>query len=518
MAGKGVLRLSPVPGGVQLPLHKERTRNLGIVPSPLPEHLVLPLKASFGAALELLVQAGQQVARGQLLAAPVDAIGIPVHAPVDATVLEIAPRHLPHPAAILSPCIVLTPLPGEASSQPSPTMAPCPPEAGKAEVLTRIHEAGINGMGGAGFPSAIKLSPRHPIKSLILNGVECEPYITADEALMRERPAEIISGAEILAQLLDAEEILIAIEDNKPEAAAALRAALAEAPTSVAAQIVITPTRYPAGGEKQLVQELTGREVPSGGLPAEVGAACQNVATAAAIYRAVRLGEVLLSRIVTVTGAGVARPANYETLIGTPITTLLEASGARPPDDSRIVVGGPMMGVSVPPDAPVLKTTSGILLSVEPQDMQSAEAMACIRCGFCAEVCPASLLPQQLYWFARSREEDKAQRHNLFDCIECGACAYVCPSRIPLVQYYRAAKGAIRQQQRDQKQADSARDRFEANQQRLERRREEQKERRRQRREKARTSADSKQDAVIRAAVERTRGDDGDSQEPPPTA
>ncbi len=516
MVSNDALRLSPVPGGVRLPTHKERTRDLGIVAAPLPEHLVLPLKANFGTTLELLVQVGQQVACGQLLAAPVDAVGVPVHAPVDATVLEIAPRPLSHPSAIPAACIVLTPLPS-ATVAHAPTMPPCPPNADKDELLTRIHEAGISGMGGAGFPCAIKLSPRHPIKSLLLNGVECEPYITADEALMRERPAEVISGAELSAQLLGAEEILIAIEDNKPEAAAALRAALDAMPTSVPTQIVMTPTRYPAGGEKQLVQELTGREVPSGGLPAEVGAACQNVATSAAIHRAVHWGEVLLKRIVTVTGAGVARPANYEVLIGTPIATLLATAGAQLPDDARIVVGGPMMGVSVPIDAPVLKTTNGILLNVEPQEAPADEAMACIRCGFCAEVCPASLLPQQLYWFARSREDDKAEHHNLFDCIECGACAYVCPSRIPLVQYYRAAKDSIRQQRREHSQSDKARERFEANQQRLERRREEQEERRRQRRQKARDLADSEQNAVVQAAVERTRRDVANSQQPPPT-
>ena len=511
-------RLSPVPGGVRLPTHKERTRDLGIVPAPLPERLVLPLKAPFGAALELRVQVGAQVAQGELLAAPVDAVGVPVHAPVAATVLEIAPHPLPHPAALPSQCIVLAPLPG-ASAQIAPTMPPCPPEASAQDILERTHAAGISGMGGAGFPSAIKLNPRHPIKSLILNGIECEPYITADEALMRERPAEVVAGAEIVARLLNATEILIAIEDNKPEAAIALRAALDEAPPTVPTQVVLTPTRYPAGGEKQLVQELTGREVPSGGLPAEVGVACQNVATVAAIYRAVRLGEMLLSRIVTVTGTMVARPANYETLIGTPISALLTAAGAELVAGGRIVAGGPMMGISVPAEAPVLKATNGVLLSVEPQAQAGMEPMACIRCGYCAEACPASLLPQQLYWFARSQEHDKAERHNLFDCIECGACAYVCPSRIPLVQYYRAAKGEIRRQQQEQRQSERARERFEAHQQRSERRREEQEERRRQRREKARTApADPERDAIVQAATTRAQRPEGGTGRPPPPA
>ncbi len=509
--------LSPVPGGVRLPMHKERTRDLGIITAPLPKRLLLPLKAPFGAELAVRVQAGEQVVQGQLLAAPTDAVGIPIHAPVAATVLEIAPHPLPHPAALHGSCIVLVPLPN-VTTQIEATLPPCPPVSSKQVLLERIRSAGVSGMGGAGFPSALKLSPRHPIQTLILNGIECEPYITADEALMRERPTEIIAGAELVAHLLGANEILIAIEGNKPEAADILRTVLDTSPPKVPTQVVVTPTRYPAGGEKQLVQELTGREVPSGGLPSEVGVACQNVATMAAIYRAVCLGQLPLSRIVTVTGVAVAQPANYEVLIGTPISTLLAVAGAQLKDDCRIVAGGPMMGVSVPIEAPVIKTTNGVLLSMEPSAEQAMEPMACIRCGYCAEVCPATLLPQQLYWFARSQEHEKAEQHHLFDCIECGACAYVCPSRIPLVQYYRAAKAEIRRQQREKSLSDRARDRFEVRQQREQQRLAEQEERRRQRREKTRTTAaNSERDAIVKAAVERVRqGEDSTDKPPPP--
>jgi electron transport complex protein RnfC len=338
----------------------------------------------------------------------------------------------------------------------------------KADLINRIRDAGIAGMGGAGFPTAVKLSlkPDTRITTLIINGTECEPYITADDILMRERAQQIIEGTKILSQLIEPEETLIGVEDNKPQGLAALRAAA----QGCAIEIVEFPTKYPSGGEKQLIETLTGKQVPSGGLPLDVGVICQNVGSAVAVYDAVVHGRPLISRITTVTGEGVAEPQNFEVMIGTPMSYLLEKAGYQPDKNKRLIMGGPMMGFTVPAaDAPIVKTTNCLLAPSEAELPSPPPAQACIRCGMCALACPASLLPQQLFWFAQGKEFEKLEQHNLFDCIECGACSWICPSNIPLVQYYRASKAEILLLRRDNEKSEHSRVRFEARQERLER-------------------------------------------------
>ena len=322
-------------------------------------------------------------------------------------------------------------------------------------------------MGGAGFPAAVKLGvtpEKGSIKTLIINGTECEPYITADDALMRERAEEIIRGAEILAHIIEPEETLLGVEDNKPESIAALRQAAADS----VVEIVVFPTKYPSGGEKQLIEILTGKQVPSGGLPADLGIVCQNIGSTVAIYRALIYGEPLISRITTVTGAALEQAQNFEVLLGTPMRFLLEKVGYDSSKNRRLVMGGPLMGFAVSSaDVPIVKTTNCLLAPTRAELPIPPPAQACIRCGMCAEACPASLLPQQLFWFAQGKEFEKLETHNLFDCIECGACSYVCPSNIPLVQYYRASKAEIMQVHRDQAKSEHSRTRFEARQERL---------------------------------------------------
>ncbi len=321
-------------------------------------------------------------------------------------------------------------------------------------------------MGGAGFPTSIKvnLGDHQRVEELIINAVECEPYITADDRLMREHADEIITGIHILQYLLNPRRTLIGIEDNKPEAISAIKRAC----KGCDIEVRVVPTKYPSGGEKQIIQLLTGKEVQSGQLPAHVGVVCQNVGTAHAIKRAVVDGQPLISRVTTLTGDGVARPGNYEVLLGTPVRDLLSHGGVNPDALERLVMGGPMMGFTLHnPAVPVVKTTNCIIAATPEELPEPPEEQPCIRCGSCAEVCPANLLPQQLYWHAKNDDLEKAQHHNLMDCIECGACAYVCPSHIPLVQYYRYAKGAVRQQAADQLKADKARERFEARQARI---------------------------------------------------
>ncbi len=361
-------------------------------------------------------------------------------------------------------------------------------------LLELIRQAGISGLGGAGFPTAVKLSPppTQTIRTLIINGTECEPYITADDRLMRERADEIVLGIQILQYLLNPHDTLIGIEDNKPEAIAALRAACADSDVEVR----VVPTKYPSGGEKQLIQLLTGKEVPSGSIPAQCGVVCQNVGTAWAVKRAVHDGEPLLSRITTVTGDAVARPGNYEVWLGTPVADLLHHAGVDKERLGRLVMGGPMMGFTLhDPSVPVVKTSNCVIAASAEELPEPPPEQACIRCGACAEVCPANLLPQQLYWYAKTDDFERAQHHNLMDCIECGACAYVCPSHIPLVQYYRYAKGEIRTQAAEQIKADRARERFEARQARLEREQAEKEARRRARLEANRKKQEAATDS-----------------------
>jgi electron transport complex protein RnfC len=314
-----------------------------------------------------------------------------------------------------------------------------------------------------------------------MNGAECEPYITCDDMLMRERADGILDGVAIMQYAIDAKQCLIAIEDNKPEAIAAMQQALAARSDLLNAEIVIVPTRYPTGGEKQLIQVVTGKQVPTGGLPIDIGIVSHNMGTAYAVGRAINHGEPLISRLVTVTGKDVKQAGNLETLFGTPITDLLSFCDTDRNQDDPFILGGPMMGFPLAGEhLPVTKTANCILVGVN-DAAPAAEAMPCIRCGECATACPASLLPQQLYWYSRSKEFDQTQQYNLFDCIECGCCDYVCPSKIPLVSYFRFAKTEIMNQQREQQKSDLARERHETRLARQERERLEKEEKQKQR-------------------------------------
>ena len=454
-----------IPGGIHPPENKAQSLQLPLGKIPLPPVLVLPLNQHIGTPAKPVVAVGERVLGGQLIADAEGVFSARVHAPTSGHVTAIEDSLVPHPSGMSALCITIEP---DGSDQ----WVPLNPledylEADKDELLGRIRAAGIAGLGGAGFPTSVKLSPRadHRIDTLIINGTECEPYITADDILMQTRADDVIAGALILAKLLNhPEHLWVGVEDNKPDAIAALR----KAAVGTEVQVVSFPTKYPSGGEKQLIQILTGREVPSGQIPASIGVVCQNVGTAAAVYRAVRFGEPLVSRITTVVGEALQTQRNVEVLLGTPIDYLLEQHGFDPRQASRLVMGGPMMGFSLPDaSVPVIKTTNCILAPNKSELPPPAPAQACIRCGLCAEACPASLLPQQLYWYSMAEDHEKLESHNLFDCIECGACSYVCPSNIPLVQYYRSAKGSIRQEQQERDKSDRARRRFEFRQERL---------------------------------------------------
>lgn len=446
------------PGGLHLAGHKTASTGTPVAPARLPRRLLLPLQQHIGEPAKALVAAGDHVLKGQMIAAATGYVSVPLHAPTSGTVVEIAEHPIPHPSGLSAPCIVIE-SDGEdrwCERRPLENYQALAPSA----LRNALREAGIVGLGGAGFPTFIKLNPGpgNTVDTLILNGAECEPHITCDDMLMRERADEIVAGLAVMRHALQAEQCIIGIEDNKPEAYAAIELALRKAKMNGVCAVQV-PTRYPAGGEKQLIQVLTGKEVPSNGLPVHVGVVCHNVATAAAVYRVIAHGEPLITRYVTVTGEGVRTPRNFAVLFGTPMHELIEQCGGAISDDCQVVMGGPMMGFALQhTGTPVIKTTNCLLVT---RLAGISQPLPCIRCGACVDACPVSLLPQQLYWHARAKDYTKVQAHHLFDCIECGCCAAVCPSAIPLVQYYRHAKGEIWEREREKQKADVARQRHE---------------------------------------------------------
>jgi electron transport complex protein RnfC len=421
-------------------------------------------------------------------------------------VVEIADHPVPHPSGLAGPCIVIEPDGREVWAELPPPIDDY--RAVEPAVLrTRIREAGIVGMGGATFPSAVKLNPGKPIHTLILNGAECEPYITCDDQLMQDYPERVLDGARILLHLLGAKTCLIGVEDNKPAAIQALQNRLSAADPI---QVVAIPTRYPSGGEKQLIRILTGREVPSPGFPAQLGIVCHNVATAAAIANALLKGRPLISRLVTLTGEGIAEPGNLEAPLGMPAIDLIRQAGGYTGKASQLILGGPMMGFDLATDrVPITKGANCLLAPSDKESPAPTPARACIRCSRCAEVCPVNLLPQQMYWYSRAKDLDKVQDYDLFDCIECGCCSYVCPSHIPLVQYFRYAKTESWAKERDRRDAERAKQRHEFRLARLERLEAERKARLRQKKEALDKKTGTKTDAIdskkaaIQAAMQR---------------
>lgn len=490
-------------GGVHPPENKVQSTRLPVDDAPIPKNLVVPVLQHLGMAADPVVSVGERVLKGQLIAEPVGRISVAVHAPSSGRVIGISQQPVPHASGLEAECILI-----ETDGQDSWCEHQGLEDYTKLtpnELIEFIRNKGIAGMGGAGFPTDVKLhlGDDHIVNTLIINAAECEPYITADDTLMRIASEEIVGGIEIIAHLLKPHHIMIGIEDNKPDAIAALNIACRASHLAIDIQIV--PTKYPSGGERQLIQLLTNVEVPSGKIPADVGIVCQNVGTLAAIYDAISTGRPLLSRIVTVTGDALAQPRNLRTLIGTPFSTLLDYAGIDRSKMSRLVMGGPMMGIPVTSEQiPVIKTTNCIIAATAEEMPPTAPAQACIRCGLCEQACPAQLLPQQLYWFAKGKEFDKARDHDLFDCIECGACAYVCPSNIPLVQYYRFAKSEIRNEELEQRRADHARARFEARKQRLEREAEQKEARRKQRALEAAAAQAERRKALEKAQAKAT--------------
>ncbi|HDX8379543.1 TPA: electron transport complex subunit RsxC [Aeromonas salmonicida] len=452
-------------GGIHPPENKHQSSLTPVVDAGLPPQLIIPVRQHAGPAGDLLVQIGDKVKKGQPLTRYDKGRIVPVHASTSGTITAIGHHTVAHPSGLDDLCITLTPdgedAWGEHNAKPDYW------NLERGELLERIQQAGIAGLGGAVFPTHSKLDGRGQLTEiLIVNGLECEPYISTDDRLMQEYADEIMDGIRVLKHLLKPKLTLIGVEDNKPAAIAELT----RHATDEDVLVKTVPTKYPSGGAKQTIELLTGRQVPKGGRAVDMGIMVLNVATVFAIKRAIIDGEPLISRIVTLTGDAFKKPGNAWVLLGTPVRWLLQRFELQPEADQRVIMGGPMMGFTLPHAmVPVVKATNCLLSPTRAELPPPGPEQACIRCSACADACPANLLPQELYWYSRAKEYDKAEGLNLFDCIECGACAWVCPSEIPLVQYYKIAKDDIREARAEAEKAERAKQRFEAKQARFER-------------------------------------------------
>lgn len=448
-------KLFRIRGGVHPRENKRATAGCSIIPAPIPEKLYIPLQQHIGAPAEPVVRRGQKVLKGELLANSQGVVSAPVHAPTSGTIRAIGKYPANHPSGL--PVLTITlESDGEDAWMALPPENTAPFRLEPDVIADRVAAAGIVGMGGATFPSAVKLNlrKRFRLHTLVINAAECEPYLTCDDQLMREQGDGIVEGIRLMMRALQINRCIVAIEANKPEACAAIAKAAAEFD-----EITVTtvPVRYPMGSEKHLVQTLTGRETPARALTADIGIVVHNVATASAVHEAVRFGKPLISRVVTVSGGAIARPGNVHTLIGTPVSELIEFCGGFTEEPERLIGGGPMMGQPLPETrVPIIKGSGGIL-ALTRRETANRNAMPCIRCGSCVEACPCGLLPLEMAARARTGKLEAAVDFGLMDCIACGSCSYVCPSHIPLVQYFSFAKGALTEKQRMQHKQEETR-------------------------------------------------------------
>ncbi|KGQ56434.1 electron transporter RnfC [Gallibacterium anatis str. Avicor] len=496
-------RLWDFPGGIHPPEMKQQSNGTRLSRLKQPDTYYIALKQHAGKAGQLLVQVGDYVLKGQALTQGDDYRTLPVHAPTSGTITAIGDYASSHPSGLPETTITLQ-ADGKdqwRERQPIEDFLTVPPE----QLLQKIYQAGIAGLGGAVFPTASKIaSAENKVKLLIINGAECEPYITCDDRLMRDRSLDILEGIRILRYILRPQKVVLAIEDNKAEAIEAMQQALSGANDI---EIRVIPTKYPSGAAKQLIQVLTGLEVPNNGRSSQIGVLMNNVATAFAVKKAIIDDEPLIERVVTLTGDKIPQPRNVWARIGTPIYHLLQQAGYQYDDRFPVFMGGPMMGFILPNlNSPVTKVTNCLIAPDHFEYQPPPQERNCIRCSACSDHCPIKLMPQQLYWFARSEDHEKSEQYNLKDCIECGVCAYVCPSNIPLIQYFRQEKAKIAELKLKAKLAEEAKVRFEAKQARMEREKQE-RDRRTQLAAEARRAEMAKQQGVdpVQAALERVR-------------
>jgi electron transport complex protein RnfC len=467
------MKLFSFKGGVKPDPNKTQSTQLPIAQAPLAQRYIVPLHQSVGGTPRRIVQVGDTVLKGQRIGEADGWVSAAVHAPTSGTVVEIGPHIIPHPSGLPTDCVVIEADGQDTWIERQPfDLSHATPDA----IREYLRDMGIVGMGGAVFPSHVKLSvPKgKQIDQLIINGAECEPFITCDDRLMREQAEEVIQGSALFGRLVQAGRVLIGVEDNKPEAIAALKAA--QQVLNAPVEVVTVPTIYPTGGAKELIRVLTGKEVPGSKRSTDFGVQVFNVATVQSAWRAITYGEPLISRIVTMSGA-VGEARNWSVPIGLPIKDLVALAQPKPEMDG-VIMGGPMMGFRVSTtDAPVIKATNSLIVHSPGLFPPKPQELPCIRCGSCATACPQELQPFELYWWSRASKFEQLEKYKLFDCIECGCCDYVCPSHIPLVNYFRFAKSEIQAEEREKRVADAARERFEFREERAEREKREKAER-----------------------------------------
>ncbi len=422
-------------GGVHPPT-KKIGKDSPIKILPLPEIVYLFVGQNLGKPPKIIVEAGQEVKTGQTIAQADGFVSVPLHSPITGKVKEIVKKK--HPVTSRPADVIVIERTGEDVWEKLDPVKPYD-QFTKEEIVKRAQEAGLVGMGGATFPTHVKLSPTKKVDTLIINGAECEPYLTIDDRMMQEHPEEIVKGTLAFSKALQVDNVYIGIEENKPKAIKSIK----EIASKHNINVVKLPTKYPQGSEKHLIYAITRRKVPAGGLPMDVGVVVQNVSTARAMYRALEYGEPLIERGVSVTGEGVEKPQNFFVRIGTPISELLKLVGVKD-EDSRLIFGGPMMGIAInDPEIGIMKGTSGItILPIE--IVKKGTEMNCIKCGRCVRACPMNLEPYLLYKLFKKKKFNDMAEHHLMDCIECGSCAYVCPSNIDHVKAFKTAKTVVR--------------------------------------------------------------------------
>jgi electron transport complex protein RnfC len=438
------MKLFNLRGGVHPESKKELASDRAIRVLPMPQKLFVPLQQHIGAPAQPLVQVGDKVLKGQLIGASQGKVSAPIHASTSGRIVAIGDFQAAHPSGLTAPTVTIE-SDGEDCWIDTETIVD-PFSISPQEIAERVGAAGIVGLGGATFPSAVKLnlSRTNNVRTLIINGGECEPYITCDDRLMRERATEIVEGVRLISYAVGASEVMVGIEENKPEAIAAMK----KAATGTGVKVIAVPAMYPMGWDKQMIRALTGREVPADGRSADIGVLVHNVATAFAVRDAVKFGRPLVSRLMTVSGGAVVEPGNLEVPIGTLVESLFNYCGGFSSKPARMVLGGPMMGIELATAAvPVVKGTSGIL-ALTSSEISSIQQAPCIRCSSCVRACPVGLLPLEMAAHIRAGDSTGAVSLGLKDCIACGCCSFVCPSHIPLVHYFSFAKGDLMAQER----------------------------------------------------------------------
>jgi Na+-translocating ferredoxin:NAD+ oxidoreductase subunit C len=425
-------------GGVHPPESKQLTADKPIEVMPVPAELEIILTQHIGAPCTPTVARKAEVGEGALIADVEKGLGVPLHSPVSGKVKALSTSV--HPLRLNAPSITITVDPDAVPLQYDRKEWK---NADPQTLLNKVKNAGIIGIGGAGFPTHVKLSPpsTSPVNTLVLNGAECEPYITADHRQMVEHPDEIIEGAKVILRILGIRDCLIGVEINKHDAIKALsEAAKKAADPDYSIEVRALEVKYPQGSEKQLIQAVTGRKVPGYALPSAVGVVVQNVSTAKAIYDAVVLEKPLYEKVVTISGKGIERTANLMVKVGTKISDIVDYLGGIRPELKKIVLGGPMMGFAVSNlDIPITKTTSSVLFLAE-EEIDTTPHSQCIRCGWCLDACPMGLEPKEIGLFVEANHAEETEPFGVFECFECGSCAYVCPAKRPLVQFVRLAK------------------------------------------------------------------------------